>query len=131
MIFLYYLLFLFLVMTLLVNITLPDFVFHTYDLSGSSIIWRWGVLVYIPRSLCFCHALSLPRSLVSTCDDACHPVNILHLLSKFFETQKYVYFLMYIKFETWTWIYVSRYVKVNMDSAAMLYMAINMDSAVN
>jgi hypothetical protein len=63
--------------------------------------------------------------LVGACDNACHPVNILDLLSKFFETQKYVYFLMYFKFETWTWIYASRYVEVNMDSAAIVWPLFN------
>jgi hypothetical protein len=28
---------------------------------------------------------------------------------------------MYFKFETWTWIYASRYVEVNMDFAALVW----------
>jgi mannosidase alpha-like ER degradation enhancer 2 len=33
--------------------------------------------------------------------------------------------LMYFKFETWTWIYASRYVEVNMDYAAIVWPLFN------
>ncbi|WJX66231.1 Alpha-mannosidase I mns4 [Trifolium repens] len=32
---------------------------------------------------------------------------------------------MYFKFETWTWIYASRYVEVNMDFAALVWPLFN------
>jgi hypothetical protein len=41
------------------------------------------------------------------------------------ELSKFVYFIMYFKFETWTWIYASRYVEVNMDFAALVWPLFN------
>ena len=42
------------------------FTFHD-NFSGLFIIWRWGVFVHFPRSLCGCYALSLQWSLVKAC----------------------------------------------------------------
>ena len=42
------------------------FTFHD-NFSGLFIIWRWGVFVHFPRSLCGRYALSLQWSLVKAC----------------------------------------------------------------
>lgn len=93
--------------------------------SGIFIIWRRRVLVYIPRSLCCCYALSLPWSLVKAFGYVCHPVNILDYYFSLKCISMDIFKSISFKFETLIFVYAPRYVEVNMDSAAIVWPLFN------
>lgn len=105
------------------------FTFHD-NFSGLFIIWRWGVFVHFPRSLCGCYALSLQWSLVKACG------YYVPLCKYTYPCLCFIFFFFHVLigiqlYSNWLFIDLSvcirlcRYVEVNMDSAAIVWPLFN------